>query len=215
MIKIAPSILAADYSDLGNAVRSAQSWGADMIHLDVMDGHFVPDITFGPNVCAAVKKHTSLPIDVHLMVDEPAKWVGPYADAGADYITFHVEADKHIHRTLQSIKSLGVKAGVVLNPATPLNELQYVIESCDMILLMSVNPGWGGQQFIPFVLEKIRGLKQMAKARGVEPDIEIDGGINSKTAKLCAESGANVLVAGSAVFHAVDPSAVISSMKQL
>lgn len=215
MIKIAPSILAADYSELGKAVRSAESWGADMIHVDVMDGHFVPNIAFGPDFCAAVKKHTSLPIDVHLMVEDPSKWVKPFADAGADIITFHVEADNHIHKTLQSIKAAGIKAGVVLNPATPLNELQYIIESCDMILLMSVNPGWGGQQFIPFTLEKIRGLKQMAKARGLDPDIEIDGGINPKNAKTCIDAGANVLVAGSSIFNAVDPVAVIGSMKQL
>lgn len=213
MIKIAPSILSADFADMGTAVKRLTDWGADWVHFDVMDGHFVPNLTFGPMMCAAVRPLTSLPLDVHLMVERPADWVVPFHEAGADCLTIHMEADAHAHRTLQSIRSLGMRAGVVLNPATPVCMVENVLPLCDLVLLMSVNPGFGGQAFIPEVLEKIRMLRSMIDGRGLSVEIEVDGGVNPKTAKQCIEAGATVLVAGNSVFAAADPKGMVTALR--
>ena len=213
MIKIAPSILSADFSAMGEAVASLKGQEADWVHLDIMDGAFVPNITFGPEMVRSLRPKTDLTFDVHLMVNDPQKWFKPFADAGAEYITFHAEAETHIHRAIQNLHALGLKGGVALNPATPLSACEWVIEDCDMILLMSVNPGFGGQKFIPCLPEKIRKLREMIRARNPECLIEIDGGVNPETAALCREAGADVLVAGSAVFKAADPRAMIRSLK--
>ena len=215
MIKVAPSILAADFANMGKAVEDCEKWGADYIHFDVMDGTFVPQITFGHEMCRALKKHTSLTMDVHLMVEHPETCISQFRDAGADIVTFHIEADRHAHRTLQRIHAAGMKGGIVLNPSTPAEAVRYVLGECDMVLLMSVNPGAGGQAFISSVLHKIRAIKEMALEMGVEPDIEIDGGINPETGKLCVEAGANVLVAGSSVFRAASPGEMVHALKNL
>lgn len=212
-LKIAPSILSADFARMGDAVARLAGYGADWVHFDVMDGHFVPNLTFGPMMCAAVRPLTHLPLDVHLMVERPGDYVEPFHAAGADCITFHVEADAHVHRTLQSIRARGMRAGVVLNPATPVCMAEPVLPLCDLVLLMSVNPGFGGQAFIPEMLDKIRALRALIDARGLPTEIEVDGGINPDTARLCAAAGATVLVAGSSVFRADDPAAMIAALR--
>ena len=213
MIKIAPSILSADFAKLGEEIKDVERGGADYIHVDVMDGHFVPNITIGPLIVEAIRPVTKLPLDVHLMIENPDLYIESFVNAGADYITVHVEACKHLHRTIGLIKSLGVKAGVVLNPATPVNTIKHVIKDIDMVLLMSVNPGFGGQSFIPEVLPKIREVKAMAEQFNPTLEIEIDGGVNEETAKLCIEAGANVLVAGSAIYNKSDRKAAIAAIR--
>ena len=213
MIKIAPSILSADYGNLGPAVAKLKAWGADYVHFDVMDGSFVPAISFGAGICKAIRAYTDLPLDVHLMVEHPETQIAAFAEAGADIITIHVEADRHAHRTLQQIHGLGCKAGVVLNPGTPISMAEHLLPSCEMVLLMSVNPGAGGQSFIPETVPKLRQLRQLVQSKNLNIDIEVDGGINPETAKLCLEAGANVLVAGSSVFSASDPQEMIARLR--
>ncbi|MED1469576.1 ribulose-phosphate 3-epimerase [Bacillus salipaludis] len=213
MVKIAPSILSADFSKLGEEILAVEKAGADYIHVDVMDGHFVPNITIGPLIVEAIRPVTKLPLDVHLMIENPDQYIETFVKAGADIITVHVEACRHLHRTIHHIKSLGVKAGVVLNPATPVETIQHIIADVDMVLLMSVNPGFGGQKFIPEVLPKIKKVKELAEQKGQELEIEIDGGVNPETAKLCIEAGANVLVAGSAVYNEDDYARAISRIR--
>jgi ribulose-phosphate 3-epimerase len=213
MVKIAPSILSADFARLGEEIKDVERGGADYIHVDVMDGHFVPNITIGPLIVEAIRPVTKLPLDVHLMIENPDQYIEAFAKAGADYITVHVEACRHLHRTIQLIKSTGVKAGVVLNPATPVDSLKHIIEDVDMVLLMSVNPGFGGQKFISSVLPKIRQVKELADSLNPDLEIEVDGGVNEETAKLVIEAGATVLVAGSAVFNKEDRKAAIASLR--
>jgi len=198
---IAPSILSADFSRLGDDVRAVDQAGADWIHVDVMDGRFVPNITIGPLVVEALRPVTSKPLDVHLMIVEPEKFVADFAKAGADHIYVQVEACPHLHRNLGQIRDLGCKAGAVLNPGTPLSSLEYCLELCDLVLIMSVNPGFGGQSFIPSAVNKVRALRQMCNERGLDPWIEVDGGIKANNAWQVIEAGANALVAGSAIFN--------------
>ncbi|MGD6879433.1 ribulose-phosphate 3-epimerase [Bacillus infantis] len=213
MVRIAPSILSADFSRLGEEIKDVERGGADYIHVDVMDGHFVPNITIGPLIVEAVRPITKLPLDVHLMIENPDQYIEAFAKAGADYITVHAEASRHLHRTIHLIKSYGVKAGVVLNPATPAEALKHIIQDIDMVLLMTVNPGFGGQKFISSVLPKIRQVKEMAAEQGLDLEIEVDGGVNEETAKLCIEAGANVLVAGSAVYNQKDRAKAIAALR--
>lgn len=203
-MKIAPSILAADFTKLGEEIKEVEAAGADLIHIDVMDGHFVPNITMGPPVVEAIRSITELPLDVHLMIENPDQYIEAFAKAGADYMTVHVEASPHLHRTLDEIKKQGIKSGVVLNPATPAESIKYVLDNIDMVLLMTVNPGFGGQSFIHSVLPKITEVRNMGLKHGVQFDIEVDGGINPETARLCKEAGATVLVAGSSIFQQKD-----------
>lgn len=200
MIKIAPSILSADFSRLGEEVRAVCQAGADYVHVDVMDGHFVPNLTIGPLVVNAIKPHASRPLDVHLMIENPDAYVEQFAKAGADIITIHAEASTHLDRSLNLIKSLGVKVGVSLVPSTPAEALSHVLGLCDLVLVMTVNPGFGGQKFIASQLQKISTIKKMIDATGKPIELEVDGGINPETARQVVHAGANVLVAGSAVF---------------
>lgn len=200
MVKIAPSILSADFSRLGEEVKAVEEAGADWIHVDVMDGKFVPNITVGPLVVESLRKVTKLPLDVHLMIENADQYIEDFANAGADIISVHAEACSHLHRTIESIKENGAKAGVVLNPATTLFALDEIIEQVDMVLLMSVNPGFGGQEFIGSVLSKIELLRNTLNESGVELDLEVDGGIKPDNAATIKQAGANVLVAGSAIF---------------
>lgn len=213
MIKIAPSILSADFSRLGEDVRRVEEAGADLIHIDVMDGHFVPNLTFGPPVVSAIRKVTKLPFDVHLMINNPQDMLGAFVDAGADLITVHAETAPHLHRLLQNIKEQGKRAGVSLNPSTPLSAVEEVLDITDMVLIMSVNPGFGGQKFIPGAVSKIARLRQMITERNLNVDIEVDGGINPETARQVVAAGANILVAGSAVYGAADMKAAIRAIR--
>ncbi|KJD52613.1 ribulose-phosphate 3-epimerase, partial [Bacillus amyloliquefaciens] len=205
MVYVAPSILSADFARLGEEIRDVEQGGADFIHIDVMDGHFVPNLTIGPLVVEAVRPITELPLDVHLMIEAPDRYIPAFAKAGADILSVHVEACPHLHRTIQLIKEQGVKAGVVLNPHTPVRQIEHVLEDLDLVLLMTVNPGFGGQSFISSVLPKIRQVKEMAEQKGLaDLLIEVDGGVNKMTARQCIEAGANLLVAGSAVYNEKD-----------
>jgi ribulose-phosphate 3-epimerase len=213
MVSIAPSILSSDFGRLEEEIKAVEKAGADIIHVDVMDGRFVPNITIGPKVVQAVRKATSLPIDVHLMIVEPDKYIQEFAEAGADYLTVHSEACIHLNRTLAAIREHGAKAGVALNPSTPLCDLDWVWEYMDLLLIMSVNPGFGGQEFIPNCMEKISGARVEIDMRGMDVLLEVDGGIKIGNAKEVAESGADILVAGSAVFGTSDYKKTIKQFK--
>lgn len=215
MVKIAPSILSADFANLYEEIKKVERAGADLLHIDVMDGHFVPNLTIGPPVISCLKGRTSLPFDVHLMIEDPEKYIDEYIKAGAKILTVHMEASIHIHRLLGYIKSRGVIPGVALNPGTPLTNLEYVLDQAGMVLIMSVNPGFGGQTFIPCMKEKIKALKTMIDSRGLEIPIEVDGGINEKNAGEIIKAGAEILVAGSAIYNAPDPSKAIKQMKEI
>jgi ribulose-phosphate 3-epimerase len=214
MVKIAPSILSADFSRLGEEVKAAESAGADLIHIDVMDGHFVPNITVGPLVVSAVRRVTSIPLDVHLMIEEPDRYVDAFVQSGADYLTVHAEACIHLHRTVQNIRERGVKAGVSINPATPLNAIEPILPFVDMVLVMSVNPGFGGQEFIPEVVQKIRRLRETVIECGYNISIEVDGGINPDNAREVASAGADILVMGNAFYGSDDYHGVIRSVRE-
>jgi len=210
---MAPSILSADFSRLGEEIKAVEHGGADVIHVDVMDGHFVPNITIGPPVVASVRRITDLPLDVHLMIADADRYIEDFAKAGADWITVHVEACPHLHRTISRIKELGKKAGAVLNPATPLATLDEILQDVDLVMLMSVNPGFGGQSFIRSSINKIKSLRKMIEERALKVGIEIDGGVSPATIADVAGAGANIFVAGSAVFGQQDYGKVIREMK--
>ncbi len=212
-IKIAPSILSADFARLGAEISEVEVGGADLIHVDVMDGHFVPNITIGPLIVDAIRPHTRLPLDVHLMIENPEKYVADFAKAGANIITVHQEATVHLHRLVHQIKELGVKVGVALNPATPISTIEHILMDLDMVVLMTVNPGFGGQKFIAAVLKKIKQLRLMTNGLGLNKfDIEIDGGVNAETSGSVVDAGANILVAGNAVFGQTDRKQAIQAI---
>jgi ribulose-phosphate 3-epimerase len=215
MVQIAPSILAADFTRLGEQIAAVERGGAAYIHVDVMDGHFVPNITIGPFIVEAVHRVTKLPIDCHLMIEDPDKYIGAFARAGAAMISVHPEATYHLHRTIGYIHQAGCRAGVVLNPATPLAALEEVVRDVDYVLLMSVNPGFGGQQFIRSALDKLRRLRVLLQLHGSQAQIEIDGGITAQNAAAVVEAGAEILVAGSAIFGAEDPAQAVQQMLQV
>ncbi|MEA2162916.1 MAG: ribulose-phosphate 3-epimerase [Thermoanaerobaculia bacterium] len=212
-IRIAPSLLSADFSRLGEELRDIETGGADLVHLDVMDGHFVPNLTIGPAIVKACRKETTLLFDCHLMIAEPQRYIGAFLDAGANMISIHQEAEPHLQRALQLIRDGGAKAGIAINPATPAESLTTAIEFCDFVLVMTVNPGFGGQKFIEPVVGKIRQIAQMIRERGVAVDIEVDGGIDPATAPLVVAAGASILVAGSAVFGKPDRKSAMEAIR--
>ncbi|MFZ5646534.1 MAG: ribulose-phosphate 3-epimerase [Bacillota bacterium] len=214
MIKIAPSLLAADFSRLAEEIRKVEEAGAEYLHLDIMDGHFVPNITFGPPVVAALKKNSAMVFDVHLMIENPDRYIGDFIDAGADLVTVHAETCPHLHRTIQMIKKSGVKAGVALNPSTHPSAIGYVMDMLDLVLVMTVNPGFGGQEFIREMLPKIRVVRGMLSSVGSGAEIQVDGGIGPATAPLVAREGATVLVAGSSVFGSPNPEQAVRQIKE-
>jgi len=212
---IAPSILSADFSKLGDEIKAVEDAGADWIHVDVMDGHFVPNITIGPLVVEAARQVTSLPLDVHLMIENPERYIKDFAKAGADLISVQVEACVHLNRTIQMIKESGLRAGVVLNPATPLSSVEWILEYVDLVMIMSVNPGFGGQAFIPNSLDRIKALRKMIQENGLTTLIEIDGGVNEQTIQAVSEAGVDVFVAGSAIFGSPDYKKTIARFREL
>lgn len=213
-MKIAPSILSADFSNLQRDIELVEKGGADYIHVDVMDGQFVPNITFGPNIVQAIRPITKLPLDVHLMIVDPEKYIPAFAKAGADTITVHVEATPHIHRALQMMKDLGVKSGVVINPGTPITMIKHVLPIADQVLVMTVNPGFGGQSFIEETVEKIAELSELREQNNWHYSIEVDGGIVPETAQICQKAGADVFVAGSYIYNSEDPVGQINQLKE-
>lgn len=215
MVKIAPSILSADFANLERDIRLVDEKGADYIHVDVMDGQFVPNITLGANIVSAIRPVTKLPLDVHLMVQEPERFIEDFAKAGSDIITVHQESTVHIHRAMQMIKNSGVKAGVVINPGTPVSAIEHVLPLADLVLIMTVNPGFGGQAFIPECLTKVEQLDALRKEKGYTYEIEIDGGVDDKTAASCVEAGADVLVAGSYVYNSPDVGERIAKLREV
>jgi ribulose-phosphate 3-epimerase len=214
-IRIAPSILSANFAALGDEIRRVEEAGANAIHVDVMDGHFVPNITVGPQVVRSIRKVTKLPLDVHLMITDPDKYIPAFAEAGANILTIHAEATVHLDRTLNFIRSRNVLVGVSINPATPISAVEYAVGLADMLLIMTVNPGFGGQQFIPYTVEKIRRARQMIEERNYRCVIEVDGGIDSATVPPVVKAGAEMLVAGSAIFHAPDPARKVKELLEI
>jgi ribulose-phosphate 3-epimerase len=214
--KIAPSILSADFANLGEQVKLVEAGGAGIIHVDVMDGHFVPNITIGPLIVEALRPVTKLPLDVHLMIENPGNYIEAFAKAGADYLTFHVEACTHLHRVIQSIKENNVKAGVALNPHTPISSIEEIVDELDLILIMSVNPGFGGQKFIPRALDRLRRTQQLLKNRGLSHiEVEVDGGVNLDNIKEISDAGAELIVSGSSIYNTEDPAKTIKEMLTL
>ena len=213
MVKIAPSVLSADFGALAEEVAKVEA-GADLFHVDVMDGHFVHNITIGPLVVEAIHRRTRVPLDVHLMIQNPERYISAFARAGASYLTVHAEVCPHLHRTIQQIREAGAKPGVALNPSTSLHTVDHVLDQVDLILLMSVNPGFGGQSFIPFVLKKIEALAQRLQRLNPRPELEVDGGIKMENCRAVAQAGATILVAGSAIFGAPDPRAAVIKMRE-
>lgn len=213
MVKLAPSILSADFAALGEAVRLVERAGADLVHVDVMDGHFVPNLTVGPAVVRALRRVSTLPLDVHLMISDPDRYLEAFVEAGASLVSVHVEVLPHLHRTLHAIRDLGAKAGVALNPSTPVSAIEEVIADLDFVLVMSVNPGFGGQRFIPRSVEKIRAVRRLLESAGQAMPIEVDGGIDASTAPAVVAAGATILVAGQAIFGSEDPGAALTAIR--
>ena len=214
MIKLAPSILSADFARLLEDVKKVEKAGCEYLHIDVMDGHFVPNITLGPGIVKSLRKDVDMVFDAHLMIENPDNYIKQFVDAGCDIIVVHQEACRHLHRTIQNIKSHGIKAGVALNPATPIDTIKYVLQDVDMVLLMSVNPGFGGQSYIPVVTEKIKELKALIDEMGLDIDIEVDGGVKPSNISEVVNAGANVIVAGSAIFNAGDIDQAVKSLRE-
>ncbi len=215
MVKIAPSILSANFLKLGEEIKAAEAAGADMLHIDIMDGHFVPNITIGSSIVKSIRKITPLPLDVHLMIEEPDKYLRDFIKAGADYLTVHYEASVHLHRTIQRIKESGIKAGVSLNPATPIWSLEHILPDADIALLMSVNPGFGGQDFIPQIIDKIKTLKNLLREKGFPTLIEVDGGVKLENAADIISAGADILVMGSAFFNSENYGTIIKQFREI